>query len=104
MLTNARATDPSESAAAFDPDDANVLLEIVAWLYTLGPATDEQITWRYEEHRMFRRWWPNADPESVRKRCSDLRRVEPRLQKVGTAKSSHGRTVGRYGYVEVAAA
>lgn len=103
MLTNARFTDPSQSAAAYDPDQARIILEIVAWLYTLGPATDEQITWRYEEHRATRRYWPNVDPESVRKRCSDLRRVEPRLQKVGTTKSSHGKTVGRYGYVEVPA-
>lgn len=103
MLTNARATDPSESAAAYDPDQAHIILEAVAWLYTLGPATDEQITWRYEEQRAFRRYWPNADPESVRKRCSDLRRVEPRLQKIGTTRSSHGKTVGVYGYQAVAA-
>lgn len=103
MLTNFRSTDPAESAAAFDPESAHVIIEAVSWLYTLGPASDEEIVRRYEDHRMFRRWWPNAAPESVRKRCSDARRLDHRIQKVGTTKSSHGKTVGVYGYVGVTA-
>lgn len=102
MLTNARATDPSESAAAYDPQQAHVILEAVSWLYTLGPASDEQIADLYFRH-LDGFNWPYCDWESVRKRCSDARRLDRRLQKVGTTKSSHGKTVGVYGFVAVAA-
>lgn len=102
MLTNARATDPSESAAAYDPEQAHIILEAVSWLYTLGPASDEQIADLYFHHYVGFHW-PICDWESVRKRCSDARRLDRRLQKVGTTKSSHGKTVGVYGFVEVAA-
>lgn len=99
---NARATDPSESAAAFDPDQARIVREAISWLYTLGPASDEQMVIRYRSHRDDHAW-PNVDPESVRKRCSDARRLDSRLQKVSTTKSSHGKTVGVYGFTAVAA-
>lgn len=102
MLTNARSTDPAESAAAYDPDRAHIILEAVGWLYTLGPASDEQIADLYFRHLDGFKW-PYCDWESVRKRCSDARRLDKRIQKVGTTTSSHGKTVGRYGYVEVAA-
>lgn len=103
-LINARSTDPSESAAAYDPHQAHIILEAVAWLYTLGPASDEEIVWKYQAARGFGNRWPEADNESIRKRCSDARRLDKRLQKVGTTKSSHGKTVGKYGYVEAVAA
>lgn len=103
-LTNARAADPSESAAAFDPDQARHIREAVCFLYTLGPASDEQIADLYFEHIDGHPSWPWCDWESVRKRTSDARRLDSRIQKVGTTKSSHGKTVGRYGYVEVIAA
>lgn len=103
MLTNARATDPSESAAAYDPEQAHIILEAVAWLYTLGPASDEQIADAYFHH-LDGFHWPVCDWESVRKRCSDARRLDSRLQKISTTKSTHGKTVGVYGYVEVIAA
>lgn len=101
--TNARSTDPSESAAAFDPSQAHVIIEAVSWLYTLGPASDEEIADKYFHH-LDGFHWPVCDWESVRKRCSDARRLDRRLQKVGTTKSTHGKTVGVYGYTEVAAA
>ncbi len=103
MLTNARSTDPSESAAAFDPSQAHVIVEAVSWLYTLGPGSDEQIADLYFRH-LDGFNWPYCDWESVRKRCSDARRLDKRIQKVGTTKSSHGKTVGKYGYVEAVAA
>ncbi|MDK8171717.1 hypothetical protein QP735_04160 [Curtobacterium citreum] len=104
MLTNARPFDPSESAAAYDPDQARLIREAVCFLYTLGPATDEQIADLYFEHIDGHPSWPWCDWESVRKRTSDARRLDKRLQKVGTTKSSHGKTVGKYGYLEVVAA
>lgn len=103
MLTNARATDPSESAAAFDSGAAKVVVEAVSFLYTLGPASDERIVELYAEFRKSRTWWPDVDPETVRKRCSDARRLDSRLQKVSTTKSTHGKTVGVYGFTAVAA-
>lgn len=101
MLTNFRSTDPAESAAAFDPESAHVIIEAVSWLYTLGPASDEQIADKYFHH-LDGFNWPVCDWESVRKRCSDARRLDKRIQKVGTTKSSHGKTVGVYGFVGVA--
>lgn len=103
MLTNARSTDPAESAAAFDPDNARIIVEAVSWLYTLGPGSDEDITDRYMLLQNGHPSWPYCPAESVRKRCSDARRLDGRIQKVGTTKSSHGKTVGVYGFVEVAA-
>lgn len=103
MLTNSRSTDPSESAAAYDPEHAKAAVAAVSWIYTLGPASDEEIVRRYYEHIEFHHEWPWCDPESVRKRCSDARRLDRRIQKVGTTTSSHGKTVGVYGFVEVAA-
>ncbi len=101
-MLNARVTDPAESAAAYDPERAHIILEAVRWLYTLNPASDEEIADLY-----FRNLdsfdWPYCDWESVRKRCSDARRLDKRIQKVGTTKSSHGKTVGVYAYVEVGA-
>lgn len=101
-MLNARVTDPAESTEAFDPDHARIILAAVQWLYTLNPASDEEIADLY-----FRNLdsfdWPYCDWESVRKRCSDARRLDKRIQKVGTTKSSHGKTVGVYAYVEVAA-
>lgn len=101
-MLNARVTDPAESTEAFDPSEARIILWAVRWLYTLAPSSDEQIADMY-----FRQMdsfdWPYCDWESVRKRCSDARRLDKRIQKVGTTKSSHGKTVGVYGIVEMAA-
>lgn len=101
MLTHARLTDPSESSAAFDADQARVVVEAVSWLYTLGPASDEQIVNRYVDHLDSHPSWPMCAAESVRKRCSDARRLDKRIQKVGTTQSTYGKTVGVYAFVEV---
>ena len=102
-IAHARANDPEESVAAYDPERAHAIVEAVKWLYTLGPASDEQIADAYFHH-LDGFHWPLCDWESVRKRCSDARRLDKRIQKVGTTMSSHGKTVGKYGYVgEVAA-
>jgi len=102
-MLNARVTDPAESTEAFDPDHARIILEAVRWLYTLGPASDEEIADRYFMLENSHPSWPFCAGESVRKRCSDARRLDKRIQKVGTTKSSHGKTVGVYGIVEAAA-
>lgn len=103
MLTNARVTDPAESATAYAAGRSKIVVEAVIWIYTLGSASDERVVELYEEFRKFRTWWPDVDPETVRKRCSDARRLDRRIQKVGATKSSHGKTVGVYGYAGVAA-
>lgn len=102
-MLNARVTDPAESTEAFDPDHARIILAAVQWLYTLGRASDENMVARYKAHQSVRPEWPDVADESVRKRCSDARRLDKRIQKVGSTKSSHGKTVGVYGIVEVAA-
>jgi hypothetical protein len=102
MPAHARLTDPTESATAFNADHARLVVEAVSWLYTLGPASDEQIVNRYVDHLDAHPSWPMCAAESVRKRCSDARRLDRRIQKVGTTQSTYGKTVGVYGFVAVA--
>lgn len=101
MHANARSSDPYESAVAFHSAEARIVLEAVCWLYTLGPASDEAMVNRYTDHMDAHPTWPNCAAESVRKRCSDARRRDRRIQKVATTVSSYGKTVGVYGFTEV---
>lgn len=101
MTAHARLADPVESSAAFGAAEARIVLEAVCWLYTLGPASDEAMVNRYTDHMDAHPTWPNCAAESVRKRCSDARRRDRRIQKVATSVSSYGKTVGVFGFTEV---
>ena len=102
-MSLARISDPVESHDAIpDLRTRQRIIAAVAWLYTLGAGSDAQIADLYFEHVDSHPDWPMCDWESVRKRCSDLRRLDRRVVKVGETVSSWGKRVGVYGYGDVA--
>lgn len=70
----ARTTDPGTSHAAVPArEKREAQKNAILWLLrNLGPMTDHELTYQYEQHRT-REGWPATQRDSVRKRRSDLK-------------------------------